>query len=220
MVSFHDVLPSRRNFTVILLLFVLVLAGFRVANGRFSDREDVNPTWNQPRFNYSYNISTEVLRMEVTKNDITPRRGSIILDDAEFSQSYLLHDSEGIEYTNIWSHPSHLDILVGKASVFAAPLAIEGEQLADMPLEKGDYVEIKKDFTDSDGDGYQGIENNETIGIYSADRGVNPKLYAYVSVVRDKVRVFRFGPSSDREWKPCDLEREKLCETVQAYDYS
>lgn len=218
MVSFYEMLPSRRKFTLILLIILIVFSALRGVNSQ-NMGGNMNPEWNQPRFNYSYNASEESLRLEVSANDITPRRGSIIFDETEFAQSYLLTNSHGIEYTNIWSHPSLLDILVRKASLFAAPLALEGEQLAEMPLEKGDYVEIEKDFTDTDGDGYQGIENNETIEVYNLDRGVGPKLYAYVSVTNDTVRVFRFGSSSDRKWMPCDLEREKLCETVQAYNF-
>lgn len=218
MISFYEMLPSRRKFTLSILVILLVFSAFRVANSQNMGR-NMNPEWNEPRFNYSYNASTEVLRLEVTTNDITPRRGTIIFDETEFAQSYLLTNSHGIEYTNIWSHPSLLDILVGKASLFAIPLSLEGEQLAEMPLEKGRYVKIEKDFTDTDGDGYQGIENNETIEVYNLDRGASPKLYAYVSVTNDTVRVFRFGSTSERQWKPCDIEREKLCETVQAYNF-
>ena len=96
-------------------------------------------------------------------------------------------------------------------------LSIGSDPLTDLPVGLGDELTIRKDFTDSDGDGVKGIENNETLELFKqSDRF---EKSAYVSISNDTPRVYRLEPSSDRRWRPCSLEREKMCETVQAYDF-
>lgn len=222
-------IPSDRSWMALcFLLFLMnaVLWGPYVVD--YLEATDVleghnsvnNPEWGQPRFEYSYNNAQEVLTLEISKNPITPRRGSLLFDNESFSQHIQLENYEKNVDTNIWAQPSFIDAILGKTNVLTVIKSRGNKGITEFPIKIGEKVNITENSNDKDNDGVKGIENNETVEIYSADYGRNPELYAYVSITNNTARVYRFGYSSDRKWKPCEKDRTDLCTIPSTYNFN
>lgn len=176
-----------------------------------------NPEGGYPSFEYSYSAGNESLTLEAERPLIAHTGGLRI---GNGSENFLLNSSGAEARTDTWASTSLFDSLKFESISLARGLSnIGSSSLTDFPISTGEKLTIKKDFTDSDGDGTKGIENNETITLFTEQMDGSIEKFAYVSISNNTVRVYRLDSYSDNEWKPCDLDREDLCETVRAYDF-
>jgi hypothetical protein len=133
---------------------------------------------------------------------------------------------------NIWAETSIIGALQENFEPRLAPLDLFNSGVASLPMEEGDYIVVRSDGTDSDGDGVPGIENNETVILYSTlNRDIDgaktlEQRVAWFSVVNDTARIYKWQtwdvdgkPDEFREWRPCDLEDEINCKTLSTYNY-
>jgi len=131
---------------------------------------------------------------------------------------------------NVWAETSILGAVQKNFEPRLAPPDLFNSGVASLPINEGDYIVIESDGTDSDGDGTEGIENNETILLYSTlsrhiDAGEkSEQSVARFSAVNDTARIYKRQtwdidgkPTEFREWRPCDLEDEIKCKTISTY---
>jgi hypothetical protein len=178
-----------------------------------------NPEGGYPELNYSYNAEREWLVL-TAERPMVSFTGGLLIGNSSYSPDFLLNTSDSEKKTNIWTSASILESLRFSEVPLEIGLRNLGNSgVADFPVRTGEKLTIKKDFTDKDGDGTQGIENGETIRLFTEQMDGSIEKFAHVSISNNTVRVYRLDPYSDNEWKPCEKERKELCETLQAYNF-
>jgi len=246
-----DFYTSRKTWIFVISAILLALTGLMSSNfttdflektiyGEVSSedlRSEVtfenytcDTSWGDNCYNYSYEPENEDLKISLVHTAQTS--GGLMFENAIYDPVLVLKTSSRQKRTNVWAESSvgqaaAIHILTDGTRNLNSVLPFIGNQGVDsLPLTHGDSVAIKKDFTDTDGDGIAGVENNETFTLYrevdSETAAAEP--IAYFSVKDNTARMYKAettttGNRSGR-WIPCDLENRVLCMDEDSYRFN
>ncbi|WEL22954.1 hypothetical protein [Candidatus Nanohalovita haloferacivicina] len=223
-------LSKNKTQLAVAILVVVAIGVFSISGHttqkEFSDLSDIekkaagNPEGGYPRLNYSYRPEKEWLVITNSGNPLITETGGIYIGNKSHDPRYMIDTSEKrFEENNIWARTGIIDALTSiRYSSWKLALKNFGHSgISEFPVRKGDTLKIRKDSTDSDGDGRKGIENNETISLYTGRPATGQiEKFAYVTIVNDTARRYRVDPYSKDIWEPCD-KTEKACKKLSTF---
>lgn len=246
---------SRKIEIAAISVIFLLLAGFTLSNPTLDTTEFLERTmygetgsedlraevtfenytcdasWGDNCYNYSYDPENEDLKISLVRT--SQRSGGLMFENGFYDPILVLETSSSRKRTNIWAESSvgqaaAMHVLTDGNRNLNSILPFIGNQGVDsLPLRNGDSVTIKKDFTDKDGDGIQGVENNETFTLYKEvnERTAVAEPIAHFSVTDNTARMYKtntFSSLDDRSyrWIPCDLENQVRCMGGDIYRFN
>lgn len=150
---------SKRHFMAILLILFSLYTLYDIT-APFNDNNFVLEAEESPEIVSNYNPKQEHLDIRIKSGSFTRRSVKVALDNSNHTNLTLQGHGKKKD-TNIWASRSIYGLGIGNSGI------------TDFPIKEGENISVVSDSTDTDGDGTEGIENGETVIIYSKDDGVD-----------------------------------------------
>lgn len=151
----------------------------------FAENESVKITVGEGGFS----SKSERVALKMTKPETSSRL-------PEYHNNFTIRGYGKTKDTHIWAIRS----ILGHIPVWTAEntLGIGYPGMTQFPIEENESITIVSDDTDTDNDGTNGIENNETITLYTKDDGVDASI-THIKVRNNKSIARRFWMKGETE---------------------